>query len=346
MSSMDTGFPGTSLQSHASSETHKDALVRADLSILIVNWNSVGYLRRCLASVFRHVPDIKVEVIVVDNASYDGSADLMKCEFPQVIFIQSRENLGFARASNLGFTHSSGRFVLFLNPDTEILGASISTMYEALQSSPLIGIVSGKLLNSDLSLEISSVQPFPTILNQFTDSDWLKRLFPRSKLCGIAPLFTQSSGTLAEVEVVPGTCLMIKRDVFEAVGLFCSEYFMYGEDIDLCHRVWQSGYKVCYTSDAIIVHHGGQSSKQRKEASFSDLAKWESTLKFLQRTRGGAYVRWYRAATFLISIARLLILVTLLAIPANAKKIPLRCSFMKWRRILAWSIVRTRHYQG
>jgi N-acetylglucosaminyl-diphospho-decaprenol L-rhamnosyltransferase len=338
MSPMEGEIPAASSKARATSGTDHDGPVRLDLSILIVNWNSADYLKSCLTSVFREVHNITFEVMVIDNASYDGSAELIKREFPQVAFIQSHENLGFARANNLGFTYSSGRSILFLNPDTEILKGSINTMYAALESSQLIGIVACKLLNSDLSVQTSSVQLFPTILNQFTDSNWLKHLLPRSKICGVAPLFTEASGSLADVEVVPGTCLMIKRDVFETVGLFCSEYFMYAEDLDLCHKVWNAGYSVCYTNDAVVVHHGGQSSKHRTEDGFADLAKRGSTLTFLRKTRGPAYVRWYRGTLILASVARLSILGVLLAISPGRVKVSLRCSVTKWRRILAWSV--------
>jgi GT2 family glycosyltransferase len=338
MSPLEGEISGAPSKAHATSRTDRDRTACLDLSILIVNWNSADYLKRCLTSVFREVHNITFEVIVIDNASYDGSAELIKREFPQVAFIQSHENLGFAGANNLGFTHSSGRSILFLNPDTEILTGSINTMHAALESSQLIGIVGCKLLNSDLSLEISSVQPFPTILNEFTDSNWLKRLLPKSTICAVAPLFTEANGILASVEVVPGTCLMIKRDVFETVGLFCSEYFMYGEDLDLCHKVWNAGYRVCYANDAVVVHHGGQSSKHRAEDGFADLAKRGSTLTFLRRTRGPAYVRWYRGAVIIVSISRLSILGVLLAISPSRDKASLRRSVTKWHRVLAWSV--------
>src|SRR5579884_3860551 len=124
--------------------------LKPELSIIIVNWNSIQFLQVCLRSIYNHLRHIKFDVIVVDNASYDGSAEILRDHFPDVIFIQSNYNLGFSRANNLGYRHSSGNTLLFLNPDTELLDNGIETMYSHLHSRVDVGAVGCRLLNSDL----------------------------------------------------------------------------------------------------------------------------------------------------------------------------------------------------
>ena len=136
------------------------------LSIVIVNWKSADFLRKCLQSIFANASDMSLEVIVVDNASFDGSAELVEREFPGVHFVQSKENLGFAGANNLGVRSAKGRNLLFLNPDTEVIGTALERMSSFLDATPDAGAVGCKLLNTDGTVQTSCIQPFPTILNQ------------------------------------------------------------------------------------------------------------------------------------------------------------------------------------
>ena len=133
-----------------------------DVSVIIVNWNSREFLRQCLRTVFQHAGDLQFEVIVIDNASYDGSEPMVWSEFPQVVFIQGDENVGFARANNAAATQASGRNLLFLNPDTEVSDGAIETMARFMDATPEAGAVGCRLLNTDGSLQTSCVQAFPT----------------------------------------------------------------------------------------------------------------------------------------------------------------------------------------
>src|SRR5258708_5608114 len=179
-----------------------------DLSIIIVNWNSTDYLRHCLVSIYRETKGISVEVIVVDNASHDDScAGLIEGEFSNVILHCSKENLGFAEGSNLGYELSSSQTLLFLNPDTEIRSDVFRRMLTELNADAGTGAVGSRLLNSDGSLQKSCIQTYPTILNQLLDSEFLRSKFPASRLWGMQPLFAQSSSPV-RVEVISGACLM------------------------------------------------------------------------------------------------------------------------------------------
>lgn len=308
------------------------------LSIIIINWNSVEYLKKCLHSIYSQTNKLDFEIIVVDNASYDGSDSLIESEFPEVKFIQSEENIGFARANNLGFQYSSGRNLLFLNPDTEILDSAINIIYSYLESLTNAGAVGCKLLNSDLSIQTSCIQPFPTILNQALDVEYLKLKFPQLKLWGIKPLFF-NDGNPAEVEVISGACIMVKRDVFKKIGKFSTDYFMYSEDVDICYKIWQKGYKAYYINDAGIVHHGGGSSKKKQNDSFPILLMNESKMTFLKKTRSKFYANLYRLSIIIISLFRLILILSMLPISRYLGRdfYGLRYSFRKWKRILRWS---------
>jgi GT2 family glycosyltransferase len=212
-------------------------------------------------------------------------------------------------------------------------------MHACLDSSADIGVLGCRLLNSDLSVQTSSIQPFPTILNQIADVEQLRLLAPRLNLWGIGPLFESDHGRPVEVEAVSGACLMIKRGVFEQVGSFSADYFMYMEDLDLCYQVKKVGKKVCYLGSATIVHHGGQSSKKRGGEAFVGPLMKEAVLRFLEKTRGPFYAVLYRLAMFLISILRIAVLGVLIPIPsARLDKDFLRRSLAKWYKILRWSI--------
>jgi len=309
-----------------------------DLSIIIINWNSVEYLKKCLHSIYSRTNNLSFEVIVVDNASHDGCDEFIRNEFLQVKFIQSDENIGFARANNLGYEYSSGRNLLFLNPDTEIFDSAINIMFSYLELLPDAGAVGCKLLNSDLSIQTSCIQPFPTILNQALAAEHLRLRFPKLKLWGIKPLFF-NSGNPEEVEVISGACIMVKKKIFEQVGMFSEDYFMYSEDVDLCYKIQQSGYKSFYISNASVVHHGSGSSRKEQNNYFSILLMRESRMKFFRKTRGKIYANLYRLSIIVVSLFRLILILSMLPINRYLVKdfYDLRYSFHKWKKILRWS---------
>jgi GT2 family glycosyltransferase len=315
-------------------------LLTMDISIIIVNWNSSGYTTACISSIRTTLLDRQYEIVVVDNASSDNSVAVLK----QVLGIQliiSPTNLGFAEANNLGFHKASGDVLLFLNPDTNVQQSAISRMYSALLSSPSLGIIGCKLLNSDLSLQTSCVQAFPTILNQLTDVEALKVRFPRVRMWGISVLFQEQIRPVP-VEVVSGACLMIRSDTFEKVDLFSPDYFMYCEDVDLCHKVAQIGLQVGYVADAMVIHYGGQSSKQAKESSFGDVMIREAIYRFLTKTRGALYASLFSYSIFLAAIVRLLLLTFSPHFLLAKKQADVFAARRKWKSILRWSLGRER----
>lgn len=309
-----------------------------DVSIICVNWNSEDYLIECIRSIYDTTHDILFEIIVVDNASSKDDLQRTEAQFPDVKLIRSSENLGFAGANNLGFKHSTGSAILLLNPDTEILGNAIATMLTALQQSPDAGIVGCALLDPDLSTSIASVQKFPTILNQLLMTEHLVRRFPRCRLWDIGPILARDSGPV-KVEVIPGACMMLKREVFERAGMLSEDYFMYAEDIDLNYCVARLGMNRYYVSSARIVHFGGRSSSKQPANEWATWMQAQAMLRYFRKTRGFLYSMLYRGAICATAVARILLL--MLARIAGGKDL-VRCSLAKWSILFRWSIGMTK----
>ncbi|MEQ1545119.1 glycosyltransferase family 2 protein [Methyloglobulus sp.] len=315
-----------------------DGLRPLDLSIIIVNWNSKDYLLKSIASIEAETKGIDYEIVVIDSASFDGSEEMLRQNYPHVLFIQSKVNIGFARANNEAFKVSCGRNILFLNPDTEIEVSAINELYTHLESLPNVGIVGAKLLNSDRSVQESCIRAFPTILNQILDSDMLRYLFPKSRLWGTEALLAKNE-LPKEVDAVSGACMMMKRSVFENIGMFSTDYFMYSEDIDLCLKVRDAGYSTYYVPTAIIVHHGGGSSSQAIVNTFSSVMMLESRWRFFRKTRSLWYAIFYRLTIFGVCIIRIgLLLLMRVAQKLRGRRFSGGSVLKKWVARLRWAV--------
>jgi GT2 family glycosyltransferase len=300
-----------------------------DLSIIILNWNSVGYLKKCLATIKAETNGLSYEIIVIDGASYDGCAEMLSSDHPDVRFIQLHENVGFARANNHAAQFARGQVLLFLNPDTEIREQAITRLYAAYTETSGAGAAGTTLLNSDNSLQTSAVQAFPAISNQIFDFDFFLNRFPMLPLWGNAALYQAAP---AQVQVVSGACLMVRKSVFQEVGGFNTSYFMYAEDSHLCWDIRRKGYKVMYLPGGKIVHFGGGSSSS-KGSSFSSKTFRNSIYIFLKHTRGRHYAELYRYSMWASAIARLSILNCVRAFKGPS----LQPSIDKWRHVLSWA---------
>jgi GT2 family glycosyltransferase len=309
--------------------------MQPDVSIIIVNWNSRDHLGKCLASIYSAPRRLRFEVLVIDSGSFDGADEMLREHYPQVRFIQSQTNLGFARANNRAAAAATGKVLLFLNPDTEILGTAIETLHAALTTLADAGVVGGTLLNSDGTVQTSCIQPMPTLANQLLGSEALMARWPKSRLWGRAALYA-TGDEAREVEGISGACLMIQRATFENVGGFSEDYFMYAEDVDLSHKVRRQGRRNYYVRDAIVVHHGGCSSGQAVSA-FAAVMMREAIHRFFMKTRGRAYSVAYRVGMLASAAGRLgAIAVSGLA----GRRDALAGARRKWRAVLLWSINR------
>jgi GT2 family glycosyltransferase len=238
-----------------------------DVSIIIVNYNTREALRRCLHSVNAFPPRRELETIVVDNASGDGSAEMVRRLFPRVKVLRNKTNRGFSGAFNRGVKDSSGTLLLALNPDVILTPGCVETLAEFLDRHPDAGICGPKLLNPEGSLQLSC-RAFPTLTNVFFGrrSIW-NRLFPKNR---ISRSFLQSDldySMVQEVDWLAGACMMIRRSVVESIGLFDEDYFLYVEDTDYCYRARKKGFKVFFVPGASANHERGASTRKAFVAS-------------------------------------------------------------------------------
>jgi GT2 family glycosyltransferase len=314
-----------------------------DLSIILVNWNCLAFTEQCLASIRESVTGISYEVIVVDNDSSDAPCQSLVDNFSWAKLILSKENIGFGRANNLGVHHSFGKNLLFLNPDTVVHGDALRRMVSELESIPVAGVIGCKLLNPDGSLQSTCVQPFPTILNQLLALDFLQRRWPDLRLWGRQALFSKSPDTVHEVDFVSGAAILVNRVVFEEVGGFNPEYFMFAEEADLCWTIHRAGYKVLHTSNAVITHYGGQSTKTCED-DFASVTMRESVYRFMYRNRGSLYAYIFRLTIIVSALTRICLLICILPFaiaftaPSGRKKIAR--AFRKWMKIARWAVGR------
>src|SRR6267143_3984814 len=309
-----------------------------ELSIIYVNWNSLDYLQNSIASVYEFTRATTFEIVVVDNASPEGGIDSIRNSFPEAMVIKSDKNLGFAGANNLGFQNSHGEYILLLNPDTKLFEPSIDVMMGYIKQLPDAGIVGCKLLNTDLSVQLSSIQKFPTILNQVVDAEYLRHRWPHSPLWGIAPLFSDNV-KLLKVEVIPGACMLLRREVFAEVGMFSEDYFMYAEDIDLNYKLKRVGYTNYYVGETAIVHHGGRSSSQQRVSHWATIMKYRAMVRYFRKTRGRFYELLYRIAIGFAAVGRLALLALMFPLGNVVwDKESLRFSSAKWKAVLKWAL--------
>lgn len=233
------------------------------LSIVIVNWNVRGLLRRCIETVEANAGSLPVEVIVVDNASADGSAEMVRREFPGVRLIASGENLGYSGGNNLGMASAAGRYALILNPDTEIAGNALAQMVAHMEAHPEVGAVGPALYYADGTPQPSR-RRFPTPATPFWESTLLERLFPANRHARAYRMLDVPVGDSPQrVDWLVGAAVMVRREAWEEVGPLDEGFFMYFEELDWFRRLADTGrWEAHYLPGAKITHHEGKSSEQ------------------------------------------------------------------------------------
>ena len=234
----------------------------AVLSVVIVTYHVPHLLRRCLDAVAQADAPFEIEVIVVDAGTDGTGADLRRTD-PGIGVIDAPENPGFGAACNLGVRRASGRYVLFLNPDTEVPRDGLVRAIEALEADPGVGVVGPKLVRADGSLDLSARRSFPTPSNALYHFLKLPRLVPTSRRFGAYNLTYIDPDVESDVDAVAGSFMLVRREALEASGLFDETYWMYGEDLDLCLRMRQAGWRARYVPSVVVTHLKGQSSRRR-----------------------------------------------------------------------------------
>lgn len=234
----------------------------ADLSICIVNWNTRDDLEQALLSLHQPDPGIDLEVVVVDNASHDGSADMVRQRFPRAALIASSTNLGFARGYNLAVSRTRGRHLLILNPDTVVHPGALEAITAFLDSRPEAAAVGPRLLNRDGSIQ-PSCRRFPNTWAAIFRNTLLGRVFSGNRFVRAYLMADFDHLSIREVDWISGAAMAIRREAWEQVGGFDEGFFMYAEDMDWCLRAHQAGWRIYYLPGAVITHRIGASSDQR-----------------------------------------------------------------------------------
>jgi GT2 family glycosyltransferase/lipopolysaccharide/colanic/teichoic acid biosynthesis glycosyltransferase len=233
-----------------------------DVSVIIVNYNVRDFLHQSLLSIQKALKGIRSEIFVIDNASDDGSAEMVRRRFPHVQLIANTTNLGFAKANNIALKKARGKFLLLINPDTIVQEDTIRVMVEFLQNHPEVGLAGCKILNPDGSFQPACRRGFPTPWVAFTKIFGLSRLFPKTKLFGKYNLTYLNTGETYPVDAVSGSFMMVRKETFEQVGGLDESYFMYGEDLDWCYRIRQAGWRIFYVHSTQIIHYKGESTRR------------------------------------------------------------------------------------
>ena len=233
-----------------------------DLSIIIVNYNVKEFLQNLLHSIEKASSNISKEIIVIDNASDDGSVEVIKDKFPSVILLENKINFGFGKANNQALAKAKGKYILFINPDCIVSEDTFDKMISFFENHSECGLAGCKILNSDGTLQLACRRSFPGPWTSFTKVTGLSNFFPKSKIFARYNLTYLDENKTYEVDAVSGSFMMMRREVYDKVGGFDEQFFMYGEDLDLCYRVQKSGSKVFYVNITQVIHYKGESTKR------------------------------------------------------------------------------------
>lgn len=273
-----------------------------DLSIIILTYNTKDITYAAVKSIEENYPNEissgKYEVIVVDNKSTDGTLEFFqqyqkKTKIKTFQIVDSGDNLGFSKGNNKGVPYATGRYVLFLNPDTIVYKDTLNYMIDFMDSHPEAGSASCKLVNKDGQIDFNCHRGFPTPWNAFSYFSGLQRLFPKSKIFAGYTKGWEDLNTTHEVDAIEGAFMLMPREVGEKVGWWDEDYFFYGEDLQFCYDIKKLGYKIYYIGGKNIMHIGGASSGIKKKSEGITTANIE-TKKRLQRERFNAMRIFYR----------------------------------------------------
>lgn len=261
------------------------------ISIIVVSFNTINLLQRCLHTIKQEATDIKHEVIVIDNNSQDGSADWIEQNMPDIRLIRSRENLGFAAANNLGFSHARGQYIVLLNPDAFLTNNALVNAVRAMQMNPTLGLAGAHLIGEDGQWQ-PSARMFPSLLNHLLNLSGLAAKYPHSRFFGRVDYTWADHEQAMQVDWVPGAFSIIRREVLDQIGFFDEQFFLYYEEVDLCHRIKAAGFTIWYLPDVTVMHVGGACSEALPELTRSNkgrqvtLWQFRSALLFYRKHYG------------------------------------------------------------
>lgn len=289
-----------------------------DVSIVIVSWNAKDYLIKCLYSIFKSNESIPFEVIVVDNASNDGSQQAVRSLFPDVTLIENKSNFGFAKANNVGILQSQGKYVALVNSDVEVYSNCFTTLFTFMENNSNIGLTAPKILNANGTVQ-PSVMLFPSFQMNLIHTFGLNRILPGSRFTSTLFDNRYDYNRLCNVEALSGCFWFIRRSLIKTIDGLDESFFMYGEDIDFCKRVNASGYKVVFNPNAQALHYGGASSNNAPVHFFIELQK--ANLQYWIKHHGWLSHIIIRCMIFLGQFLRIIPrLIIYLLIPSRRKQ--------------------------
>jgi len=268
-----------------------------DISIVILNYNDNEYLKGCLQSLDHCSKSRQVEIIVSDNASTDGSIEMVESEFPHVRLLKNNENLGFTKGNNVGIRASTGRYVFLLNSDIKVLDGCIDALAQFLDDNPEVGIAGPKVLNQDLSHQ-SSCRQYPSLWNNFCQVAGLAKFFRGSKFFSGEHMFFFKGDRVADVDVLVGCFSALRRKAIDQVGMLDENFYMYGDDLDWCRRLRQGGWRVVFYPGAQVIHYMGTSTTKKDPVRYS-LLQQQSVLRYWRKYHSRAGVAGIQGLIFL-----------------------------------------------
>lgn len=273
-----------------------NATVPVELVIIVVNWNGGDLLKRCLASIAAHPPSFTYEIVVVDNASTDGSREWLQSLNDSIRLVTNDANVGFGQANNRAFVETTAPFLLLLNNDAEVTAKSIDALVATMKTEAKIGVVGPRLVNPDGSLQASvwrnPTTPFELLANAFR----LYKILPGKLRANLLLGYHWDHSHRREASLLSGAALLVRRSVIDSVGGFDQRFHMYGEDTEWCLRISRGGWQMVFEPEAVVIHHGGASASKR----------WTSLEK-----RREEYLSFFRFQR--ISLSRFLVIANLLS---------------------------------
>ncbi len=308
-----------------------------DVSVVIVTWKVLDLVEACLRTLIDGTKEARLEILVVDNDSGDGTLAMIGEKFPQVIAIDSGGNLGFSGGNNLGFESATGRHVLLLNPDTEVADGAVDRLLATLDSAPDLGMVGPKLVLPSGKIQLPCGRNFPTLWNQALEILGASYKRPTHRIFGHYRMGYWDHLDERDVEAVSGCCLLVRKELLDRVGHLDESFFMYGEDLDLCWRVRAAGARIRYVPSAEILHLSESSSAQDEHRMF--IETFESMYRFFRKNRGALAALAYRASQGGVSALWLAVESLRAALVGGDKAASLRKGAIPmYRSILDWSL--------
>ncbi len=283
-----------------------------EASVVVVSFNTKDILRECLESVERESNGLRIQILVVDNHSSDGSPEMVENEFPRVGVLRSSVNLGFGAANNLAIQAAEGRYVILLNSDAFLGPGSLRLAIRQMNLHREVGLAGARLVGRDFSWQ-PSARMFPSVVSDILVLTGLAARFPKSRLFGYFDRTWADQLEPAPVDWVPGAFSIVRADVLKSVGLFDPRFFLYSEEVDLCRRIKGAGYEIWYWPDIQVIHIGGESSRQVNDLELShsgstQLVLWRmrSTLLYYRKHHGAQVwlVKWLELALYRFSYLR------------------------------------------